>query len=716
MTFKPIYQQLKQQAAISKHRHLLVVSGERDWAWQQVVDLLESNVLIVGQPDQPTLAKLVQKHICYTQCQAKQATQYLGQSRQQVIFDAYQGFSADAMGAISGTLMGGGLMLLITPSMQDWPSFSDPDYQRFLSAETPFPSQSLYLHRWRKLLQQHPAATIIEQGKTTTEFKATTDRPFATEITCPAPYLSQDQAHAVAAVIKLKQGRSHRPLVISADRGRGKSATLGIAAAQLMSPEQPLNIVITAPTMAHASAAFERLIQLHPQAEHKGSQVLLGQSQFSFYPPDQLLNHLPVADLLMVDEAAALPIPLLKQLDQHYQRIVYATTLHGYEGSGRGFSLKFLPYLQQNNTSVHQQHLSQPIRWASQDPLEALIFDALLLDAQLPKASYEPNSYNNVTMQIISSADLCLDEVKLREVFALLVCAHYQTKPSDLRAMLDNPRLTIALLIQGKALLGAALINDEGELDAELAEQVYLGQRRPQGHLLAQVLLYQAGLKDIYQNKFARIMRIAIHPQWQQHGLGSVFYQHLKTWAQQQAFDWLGTSFGLTSDLGRFWHRQGMQFIHLGLNQDSASGCFSAVMLDALTSEKERDLKDFRALFTQQFACHLTGPLKQLSADIAGLIIQTLPKQPTPPFVQQQVQDFCLYPRPLEASLPWLKLWLLHHSDCLGLSDLQLAVLVERILQQHPWPQVIHKHGLTGKKNAEQLLKQSMNQLLRLTK
>ncbi|MFO6424675.1 tRNA(Met) cytidine acetyltransferase TmcA [Motilimonas sp. KMU-193] len=711
MTLKPIYQQLKQFASTSQHRYLLVLSGEQAWAWQQVIDLLEPNALIVGQLQPDHSASLAQTKLDYTLCQAKQASHYLGQTRQQVIYDAFQGFSADAVGAVSGTLIGGGIMVLIVPPIQDWPTFNDPDYLRFLSADAPIPTESLFLRRWRDLLKQHPAVTVIEQHQPLPKLKLT--QPMAISHTpCIAPCLSHDQAQAVNAIMRVKQGRSHRPLIISADRGRGKSASLGIAAAQLMAPTNKISIIVTAPTLPHTRTTFELLKQLQPEAKHSSNQVLLGESHFSFYAPDQLLNQLPQADLLLVDEAAALPLPLLKQLDQHYPRVVYATTLHGYEGSGRGFSLKFLPYLQQHNASVHQQHLSQPIRWASQDPLEAFIFDALLLDAQLPVADGQLPSADKATMEIVSAAELCLNETQLREVFALLVSAHYQTKPSDLRAILDNPELTIALLKQNETLLGAALISREGQLSQPLAEQVYLGQRRPQGHLLPQVLLYQAGFSHIHGDKFARVMRIAIHPQWQQLGLGTVFYQYLKQWAQQQHFDWLGTSFGLTTELGRFWHRQGMHFVHLGLSQDSASGCFSAVMLQPLTSHKELELNHFRSLFCLQLECHLTGRLQHLSADIAGFLIATLPKKPAPPHLLQQITDFAQHPRPFEACLPSLKLWLLQHTDSSRLPALHQAILVESILQQQLWPQVIKNNGLTGKKSAEQLLKQSINQLL----
>ncbi|MEI8631520.1 hypothetical protein P4S72_04170 [Vibrio sp. PP-XX7] len=65
----------------------------------------------------------------------------------------------------------------------------------------------------------------------------------------------------------------------------------------------------------------------------------------SFIPPDMLLTSRCEADLMLVDEASSIPVPMLQQLGERYNRIVFSTTIHGYEGCGRGFILKFMEWL-----------------------------------------------------------------------------------------------------------------------------------------------------------------------------------------------------------------------------------------------------------------------------------------------------------------------------------------------------------------------------------
>ena len=126
-----------------------------------------------------------------------------------------------------------------------------------------------------------------------------------------------------------------------------------MAASQLIG--QGKQVLLTAPSRATVESVFKHA--KNPPA---------------FFAPDDLLQTLPEGDVLLVDEAAAIPVPLLLQMLEHYPRCVFSTTLHGYEGSGRGFALRFQKQLDVRAPGWHAIRLHQPIRWAEKTRWNAI--------------------------------------------------------------------------------------------------------------------------------------------------------------------------------------------------------------------------------------------------------------------------------------------------------------------------------------------------------
>lgn len=63
------------------------------------------------------------------------------------------------------------------------------------------------------------------------------------------------------------------------------------------------------------------------------------------------------ADLLIIDEAAAIPLPLVKSMLGPYL-VFMASTINGYEGTGRSLSLKLLSQLQKENNAPEPVNIS----------------------------------------------------------------------------------------------------------------------------------------------------------------------------------------------------------------------------------------------------------------------------------------------------------------------------------------------------------------------
>jgi tRNA(Met) cytidine acetyltransferase len=112
-------------------------------------------------------------------------------------------------------------------------------------------------------------------------------------------------------------------------------------------------------------------------------EVLRFAPQLRFTPPLALSERAARYDVIVIDEAAQLPVPLLRRITRAHPHahIAFATTVRGYEGTGRGFVLRFLDQLRRDERPLSIHRLEAPIRWDAEDPLEARIFDALALDA-----------------------------------------------------------------------------------------------------------------------------------------------------------------------------------------------------------------------------------------------------------------------------------------------------------------------------------------------
>ncbi|HRJ51150.1 MAG TPA: GNAT family N-acetyltransferase [Candidatus Thiothrix moscowensis] len=513
-------------------RRLELVCGAQGECLQRSAALLPADVPAVWITTAPGIAGALPANKAHT---------LLGQETGALVFDAHSGFDVNAFAAVSGTLRGGGTLYLLTPPLDAWAQYPDPDYRRFL----PYPYQAgdvegLFLQRLVGMLEEKsPLAPLLQRGG----------------------FLQQD------AVITIIQ--SEVPVVLTADRGRGKSAALGMAASQLIG--QGKRVMLTAPSRATVESVFKHAA--NPPA---------------FFAPDDLLQTLPKADVLMVDEAAAIPVPLLLQMLQHYPRCVFSTTLHGYEGSGRGFVLRFQKQLDTLAPGWQSIRLHQPIRWPENDPLEHFINQALLLDVDLapcpPCGGRAGDGGERAEYRQLNRDNLAQNEPLLRQLFGLLVTAHYQTRPSDLRQMLDAPNISIHILEQQGIIVAVALLSREGGIDADLTAAIHAGTRRPHGHPIPQTLTFHAKIPQAAQLVCERVMRIAVHPDRQNHGLGAQLLKHLLGFATQGGADYMGVSYAMTPELVRFWERAGFVVARVGHRKDTASGSRSVVQIKALTA------------------------------------------------------------------------------------------------------------------------------------
>lgn len=500
---------------------------------------------------------------------AKQKQQWLGTECDLLVVDARDAVDWDLVAASSGCLKAGGLWLFVTNEPGLWRQQPNPAAKRVL----PYPLDAavytgLFKQFWLEQLQDAQWLQLIEGLPAVI--------PVLPEVITTAqaelPYRTAEQHQAVAAIHKVVTGHRRRPLVLTAHRGRGKSGALGLAAAQL-AQQGKTDILLTGPSPVAVQTAFLIAAGLLNQSYQQGQNQLLN-GAIRFVPVDVLLVEKQQNTVILADEAAAIPTPQLQQLTDLYSRLVFATTEHGYEGTGRGFQLRFQSYLQQHCPGFQKLHLHQPIRYQANDPLEQLIFRGFLLE--------QTDSVITAPLQPKVSSypikDLLLQPQKLQQIFSLLSLAHYQTDVMDLWALLDNPTLKLYTLEQDQRVLACALISFEGELDAELTVAVAHGKRRVQGHLLAQSLAFHCLQPELATQKMARIQRIVVNPSLQMQGLGSQLLNFVLQDLQSQQY-LVGTSFGATLALAKFWQKAGFYPVKLSHQHEQASNEASVLML-----------------------------------------------------------------------------------------------------------------------------------------
>ncbi|MFB6218323.1 MAG: tRNA(Met) cytidine acetyltransferase TmcA, partial [Halobacteriaceae archaeon] len=530
---------------------------------------------------------------------------------------------------VVGAVDGGGLLLVLAPPLDGWPDRRDGfDEGLAVPPATVADVSGRFRARLVRTLRAHRGVAVADADTGSVEADGNTDPPPrrpADPVEAPpdarfppAAYeacRSADQADAVAALEALLSPPA--AVVVTADRGRGKSSAAGLAAGALA--HRGLDALVTAPEYRSAAEVFARARELLGRlgaVEADGDpprRLDAGDGTVRFLPPGAAADLPGNPDAVVVDEAAALPV---RHLEAYLgaDRVAYATTVHGYEGAGRGFDVRFRDRLADYRHAVTEVSMTEPIRYAAGDPVEAWAFHALALDA---RPAVEPlvadATPDSVTYERIDRDALARDENRLREVFGLLVAAHYRTEPDDLARMLDAPNVSVRALLHRGHAVSVALLAREGGLDAATRSEMYEGGR-VRGNMLPDVLASQLRDEDAPALEGVRVMRIATHHAARSRGLGSRLLSAVRA---DLDCDWLGAGFGATPDLLSFWADNGFSTVSLSTTRNDRSGEYSAVVLDPLSPAGRALCDRHAAWFADRVGAVLGDALGDLDPDVA---------------------------------------------------------------------------------------------------
>ncbi|KAL4907550.1 hypothetical protein BDW74DRAFT_149416 [Aspergillus multicolor] len=395
-----------------------------------------------------------------------------------------------------------------------------------------------------------------------------------------------DQAKALLTFVDAIAEKTLRSTVtLTAARGRGKSAALGVAIAAAIAYGYS-NVFITSPSPENLKTLFEFIFKGFDAlgyADHADYTILQSTNpdfnkaivrvnihrqhrQTIQYIQPQDAHVLGQAELLVIDEAAAIPLPLVRKLMGPYL-VFMASTINGYEGTGRSLSLKLIQQLREQSRggakiagddtdvasratgkveknadkglggrSLREITLSEPIRYAPGDSVEKWLNKVLCLDATLPKSKMNtqgcPHPSQCQLLQVNRDTLFSFHPVSekfLQQMMALYVASHYKNTPNDLQLMSDAPAHQLYVLVppidEDAAKLPEPLCVIQVALEGRISRQSVLNSlsrgQRAGGDLIPWLVSQQFQDEDFAGLSGARVVRIATNPEYLSMGYGS---------------------------------------------------------------------------------------------------------------------------------------------------------------------------------------------------
>lgn len=636
MTLRSLASALRAEAQRANERRVLVLAGDAAATREAALDAIDAADLPIPE----CTAVSAHEDWPFEYVAPRRSSELLGRTQQAIVLDGHDECSPNATGRTVGAVDGGGLYIILVPPLDEWPDRRDTFDESL--AVPPFAIDDVggsFRRRLVGTLRDHPGVAICRVDDESVEKDGLTDPFPARDQPTPAPpeaadfpddaytaCRTEDQTEAVHALEALRDEGA--AVVVEADRGRGKSSAAGLAAGALA--REGHDVLVTATDARSASEVFARARDLLAGSDDIATDSDLHIESVAggvvrFARPPEAADFPSDPDAVIVDEAASLPVALLERfLDG--PPVAFCTTVHGYEGAGRSFDVRFRDSLAESGREVVDVRLDDPIRYAAGDPVESWAFRALLLDARPPvdplvaDVKVRDTEYAHLTTE-----RLLADEHLLREAFGLLVLAHYRTEPDDLARLLDAPNLTCRALLADGHVVSVALLAREGGLDAETRESMYEGGR-VRGNMLPDVFTSQLRDEEGGVPVGYRVMRIATHHAVRSSGLGSRLLDEIRAEFSEndgvdadlrgEEVDYLGVGYGATPGLLRFWWENGYGTVHLSTTRNDASGEYSALMLRPLTESGAELRARHTRWFRERIAGVLGDPLTDADPDV----------------------------------------------------------------------------------------------------
>jgi tRNA(Met) cytidine acetyltransferase len=654
MNYLTIIQSIK-NAIKANHRRLIVIASE---SWKdrlneilKVYSNLKMNFscLIISKDLREEIKELILKYepVKLTCEIFKEVEKVMGTTYDVLIININERLSANDLGRLLEVVAGGGIAILISPPLSKLRKIVTSFHLRLI--RTPYKIEDLkhnFEERLVNKLLNGKGIWIIddELGIVGNDYEEKDYRKpevnFETskvvkEIT--SIVATNDQLKAIENFLELLElslkGKERKAYLLTSNRGRGKSASLGLMLSLLVNKKgrNGIKIYVTAPNPANVQTLFEfaslglKKLGYEPKIKMKeGNQPVLtcDNCEIEYITPFELMPR--NFDYVFVDEAAGIPVEALFAIVEKTKFSVFASTVHGYEGSGRGFALRFCSKIRkEKGVKLIEFYMNEPIRYADKDPIEAWLYDTLLLNAEPPKLKFKSHEINKVILKYkaLDLKKLFKDDKLLANFVGIYVTAHYRNEPDDLLILGDSPaHHARALVSEDNMILLSLHITEEGGMEEDDIEEIAKGEIPP-GNLIPSVSAkYYFPFKQFAKLKGVRIIRIATHPQLFRRGLGSKALKFLEKECKDRDMDWVGASFGASYELLTFWLKNGFLPIHFSPSRNPASGEYSCVVVKPLSKRAKKLIFNLSREFRLRLIDSLQDPYYYLSCQLARLL------------------------------------------------------------------------------------------------
>jgi tRNA(Met) cytidine acetyltransferase len=236
----------------------------------------------------------------------------------------------------------------------------------------------------------------------------------------------------------------------------------------------------------------------------------------------------------------------------------------------------------------------------------------------------------------------------------------------------------------------------EGRMDEETIKKMSEGYK-PRGQIIPDLILKHYWDYDFPKLTGLRIVRIATHPSVMNKGIGSFALQRIVEWAKEREMDWVGSGFGVSPELLRFWLKNGFIPVHITPQRNEVSGEHTVIVIKPLKLHVEEKIERINVDFTKRLVEYLADELSDLETETAISLLKSLRRDldlEKPEFgkverrrMKKYFQGHSLYEYVSDIVRPLVR-YHFSKTDRVDLSDEEEFVLVAKCLQLKPWREV----------------------------